>query len=68
MAARRSGTTQHTCMKCRFGNGAVVNGVLQPISGKRSSFSGCHGIISVVSKFGHGDPFQQTSAGWTTSR
>lgn len=67
MAACTSGTTQHTCMNFLLGNArAIVTG--QPINGKRSPFSGAHGVMSLLSKFGHGDPFQQMSAGWVTSR
>ena len=44
------------------------NGAAQPITGKRSSSIGSHGFMSVVSKFGHGEPFQQMSAGWVTRR
>ena len=39
----------------------------QLITGNRSPSSGSHGFIAEWSKFGHGEPFQQTSSGWTTS-
>src|SRR4051794_6001449 len=36
--------------------------------GKRSSPRASHGTISLWSKLGHGDPFQQASAGWVTMK